>query len=122
MKVPEFRLPTKEEWELAASGGLDPNQYPFGYADTAHIKFKLSVERSQKDGIIKTSSYKRCYPNALKICNIIGNVAEMTAEKGIAKGGSWKDKLVDCKIQNNISYNKPTNWLGFRCVCGYKQF
>jgi formylglycine-generating enzyme required for sulfatase activity len=121
-QVTEFRLPSKEEWEFAAAGGLDPNLYPYGISDTSHIKFKLSLERSSNDGIIKTSSYKRCFPNGYKICNIIGNVAEMTLEKGIAKGGSWKHPLDDCKIQNNISYDRPTNWLGLRCVCGYKGF
>lgn len=122
MKVAEFRLPAKEEWEFAAAGGLDTNQFPYGYADTTRIKFKLTVERSLDDEIIKTSSFKRCYPNALKICNIIGNVAEMTNENGIAKGGSWMHKLEDCKIKNNITYNKATNWLGFRCICEYKSF
>lgn len=116
MQITAFRLPTKEEWELAAAGKLDVAQYPFGMQDTTRIKLKMTIERSLEDDIIKTASFKRGLPNAYGVVNIIGNAAEMIGTKGIAKGGSWKHKVEDCKIKNDLAYDKPENWLGFRCV------
>lgn len=51
---------------------------------------------------------------------MIGNVAEMVDKKGIAKGGTWADKIKDCGIKNNIPYVNANEWLGFRCVCEYR--
>jgi hypothetical protein len=48
---------------------------------------------------------------------MIGNVAEMLAEKGICKGGSFYHALDDCKITGQLTYTQPEPWLGFRCVC-----
>ncbi len=56
-------------------------------------------------------------PNSFNLNEIIGNVAEMTEEKGIAKGGSYKDRITSFNIKTNFAYTKPENWLGFRCVC-----
>ncbi len=55
--------------------------------------------------------------NQLGLHTMIGNVAEMVQEKGIAKGGSWAHSLEQSKIINQQSYTKPQAWLGFRCVC-----
>ena len=37
--------------------------------------------------------------------------------KNLCKGGSWHNSIEDCKIYNAIKYEKPSAWLGFRCVC-----
>lgn len=57
------------------------------------------------------------YRNDFGIYNIIGNVAEMTYEKGIAKGGSFKDDLSNSKITDKRYYDTPTDDIGFRCIC-----
>lgn len=49
--------------------------------------------------------------------HVIGNVAEMVAEKGIAKGGSWKDDLGNSRITDRQLYTLPSDKVGFRCVC-----
>lgn len=56
-------------------------------------------------------------PSVLGIHNMIGNVAEMVAEKGIAKGGSWKHSLDESKIKDRIMYSGPNDHVGFRCIC-----
>jgi hypothetical protein len=58
--------------------------------------------------------------NYFGISDMIGNVAEMVLEKGIAKGGSWNHTLEESAINSRQYYNKPENWLGFRCVCEVK--
>ncbi|GAB3237625.1 hypothetical protein GCM10027346_29420 [Hymenobacter seoulensis] len=55
-------------------------------------------------------------PNGFGIHNMIGNVAEMTATKGIAKGGSFKTSAKDIQLDARQPYQGPQNWLGFRCV------
>ena len=60
------------------------------------------------------------YRNDYGIYNMIGNVAEMTYEKGIAKGGSFKDDLSNSKITDKRNYIGPTDDIGFRCICEVK--
>lgn len=53
---------------------------------------------------------------------IIGNVSEMTSQKGIAKGMDYLHRPnIDIKLGNNkeIFYYKPESWLGFRCIAEY---
>ena len=40
----------------------------------------------------------------------------MTSEKGIAKGGSWIHTEEETTVEKDFNYQKPTKWLGFRCV------
>ncbi|WP_181163757.1 formylglycine-generating enzyme family protein [Pontibacter mangrovi] len=49
--------------------------------------------------------------------HMIGNVAEMVAEKGVAKGGSWEDGLESSRITDRQLYTLPSEKVGFRCVC-----
>ena len=54
--------------------------------------------------------------NQFKLYNMFGNVAEMTSEKGIAKGGSFYHTLEECAADRVQIYDSPLAWLGFRCV------
>lgn len=53
-------------------------------------------------------------PNELGIYNACGNVAEMTATEGLAKGGSWADTGYDVRIQSEKQYIGPSSKIGFR--------
>lgn len=57
------------------------------------------------------------YRNDYGIYNMIGNVAELVDENGIAKGGSFRDELSNSKITDRRNYNAPTDDIGFRCIC-----
>lgn len=54
--------------------------------------------------------------NQFQLYNMFGNVAEMTSEKGIAKGGSFVHTLEECAADRVQVYDSPQAWLGFRCV------
>lgn len=131
-----YRLPTKEEWELAAAGKLNISEYPYGYKDTTARKgvwkgsslFNYKYESTKRKPSINneversalTSPLTAYLPNGYGLYNMIGNVSEIISEKGIAKGGSYNSTLEECKIQYQQSYTKPEAWLGFRCVCEVK--
>lgn len=128
--LPTFRLPTEEEWERMASGGLDISEHPNGVDESKLNNKKKSphlfnvyitdLETEQSNITYITSPVQSYLPNNYKIYNTIGNVAEMVEESGISKGGSYSHPIEACKIENNIAYAKPEKWLGFRCVAFYE--
>ena len=121
-KLPEkfvYRLPTIKEWELAASGGYDSIQLPFGMENIfafggAPFNLNYAGKEYLSDFTAPVYAYRQ---NNYNIFNLIGNVAEITAEKGIAKGSSYMHTLSNSKVTDNFPYSKPENWLGFRCAC-----
>lgn len=121
-----YNLPSKEEWEIAAAGKLEIAPYPYGLASGVFTIFRRREIRSfnaiytSKDSSLKPLSIESFKPNQYGIVNTAGNVAEMISKKGIAKGGSFMHKVEDCKIINEQAYSQPENWLGFRCVCKFK--
>ncbi|MFH2095365.1 MAG: SUMF1/EgtB/PvdO family nonheme iron enzyme [Bacteroidota bacterium] len=146
-EIPEYvryRLPSKEEWEYAARGGLKENDFPWGgyyidnykgidqanyngigdewifYNDSLKA-YQIMPDRIEPVTINNISnlcapvhSYS---PNGYGIYEICGNVAEMVAEKGIVKGGSWKLPGYHLRIIVDGKYHKPENDIGFRCAC-----
>lgn len=127
---PHYRLPTKAEWEKIAQGF---NKDEFGI-DYENRKIKRAIKKgndlfrctyfdveTQKEIQYDIPDFVWNYlPNDYKIYSMIGNVSEMIAEKGISKGGSFTHKKEECKISNDIPYEKPERWLGFRNVCTYQ--
>lgn len=89
-----YRLMTKKEWETIQ-------------ATLKNDKFNKGYNEIEKG----------------KMLNFNDNVSEMIAEKGIAKGMNWKilDTLTTTpNPRTDVSYDKPNNWLGFRCVATMK--
>lgn len=127
-----YRLPAREEWETVAAAGIDSTKrtfkkyfrktsYPFNTKErTDSLKGKISGHYRfiSVDQISQVQSY---FVNKYGTYNITGNVAEMTNEKGIAKGGSFEHTLDSSKAEMNQHYSKPEKWLGFRCVAVMKK-
>ena len=122
-----YRLPTKEEWEMIAAGNLAIEKFPYGYKDVYlnwrgkktrlfNCIFPGTISDTGLSGKLYTTATKTFLPNSFQTYNMIGNVAEMVFEKGIAKGGSFYHQLDSCKILIDQNYSDPQMWLGFRCV------
>lgn len=123
-----YRLPTEEEWILAAKGNLALKEFPFGFkaivdnkgrklANTKNEHAVMGIAGSLNDYAIMTASIKSFYKNSVGCYNMIGNVSEMVVEKGIAKGGNFLLPLDSCKIILQQTYTQTEPWLGFRCIC-----
>ena len=151
-----FKLPSKVEWELAASSHQKRIPYPWGgpyyrnskggylanfwpledvylnnynsKLDTLKGKNKYIDFMSQEyeypdnnlkismgiDGFQMTSQIDNYYPNAFGLYCMAGNVAEMIAEEGVSKGGSFNSFYNFIQIQSQENYINPNANLGFR--------
>jgi formylglycine-generating enzyme required for sulfatase activity len=117
-----YRLPTEEEWMMAAALPFSPKTLK-KIEKTGGISanfMKIDSEENNKNKTIistdltaPTDSY---FTNENGYYNLFGNAAEMIMEKGIAKGGGFIHYQKDIDINTRIPYEKPSNWLGFRCV------
>lgn len=125
----EYRLPTKEEWEAAAKIGYSEKTKKL--LETKHKgQLLANLRRKLEDNVVVagnptqnvdiTAPVKSYWPNAAGCYNLIGNVAEMINQQGLAKGGSWISNPNEIDIEKEITYTKPTAWLGFRCVAEIK--
>ncbi|MCW5921487.1 MAG: SUMF1/EgtB/PvdO family nonheme iron enzyme [Saprospiraceae bacterium] len=118
-----YRLPSVAEWEYAATAGLNAEEHPFGYISLRDKKghhkvvtketLPANTDPSATFGLPRNTGS----PNRYGFHNLIGNVAEMVAEQGVAKGGSYANTLEESRVKNEIRYDRAMPWLGFRCVC-----
>lgn len=66
------------------------------------------------DGFATMGEVGSYFPNAIGLFDVVGNVAEMTAEKGKACGGSWNHPAQESTIRSINTYAKPDAAVGFR--------
>ncbi len=105
----QFSLPDEKMWQTAIQ-----NQYEKSLKDTLIIIHNKCTRSNFKNEPLSAFSNT---PNALEFYNLIGNVAEMMAEKGKCKGGSYVHSFSESDPKTTIMYSKPERWLGFRCAC-----
>ncbi len=66
------------------------------------------------DGFIMMAPVEAYFPNNIGLYDVVGNVAEMTSEKGKACGGSWNHLPSESTIRSINTYDKPDAATGFR--------
>lgn len=109
-----FKLPTKDEWEYAASGGLKKVIYPWEnpYVKNAKGRYLAQFKAfGLKMGPMEVGSFA---PNDYGVYDLSGNVAEMVSEN-IVKGGSWNSLAKEITIKSEGKYEKSP-YVGFRPI------
>jgi hypothetical protein len=169
-KKVKFRLPSLDEWQIAAAGiknptswklaeqqaevkitpagaGLDKNAqskmvslsdpeilYPwfrfFGLRNSPRNtkdcylgNFKSEPcncpgykgqHPANDDGFAMMGPVRTYFPNDAGLFDVVGNVAEMINQKGMACGGSWNHAPAESTIRSINEYNYPDASTGFR--------
>jgi formylglycine-generating enzyme required for sulfatase activity len=123
-----FRLPTETEWEKLAAPLPGHNlpwygNFPYKSDDEktalANIKVKDYVTGNDDYSFsggsgfpLNVGHYKA---NNLGICDVIGNVSELT-QSGAQKGGCWDNYLDECTVDKVQNYELPDPRVGFRVI------
>ncbi len=66
------------------------------------------------DGFLMTGPTESYFPNDIGLYDVVGNVSEMTIEKGKACGGSWNHTPAESTMRSINTYIKPDAATGFR--------
>ena len=123
-RFPVFRLPTQEEW-LNFSEVDSFNLHSFGFEigkkmtrrykmdsmsficyrspDTVEIKWKNTATSDNIIEYIKAPT-RSGFMNSNQLYNTIGNVSEMTSQKGVAMGGNYELLSTKINLKKSIKY------------------
>ncbi len=96
---------------VIASADLSQNAET-GISGESNTPYPYKIDSN--DGGFFTVPAASYYPNKFGLYAVSGNVAEMIAEPGKAKGGSWQDEAYQGQITPVKSYNGPSPAVGFR--------
>lgn len=100
-----YRLPSPEEWEN------------FSIIDSVYSASEDKIRKIRKNHLRYdlTNRVMLNPPNSIGLCDLDGNVSEMTSEEGLAKGEHWAQAFLKT-TGKDVKYKKPKAWIGFRCV------
>jgi len=132
-----YRLPSVEQWEVAARGRRDPNaqtpRWPWGSTFAPGGKQLANTwqgpshrKNTMEDGYLYTAPVAQYPPNSLGLYDVIGNVFEYCTDEragqhAAGRGGSWWCSKGTCNFFNLLDIGRmhPRATLpnqGFRVV------
>jgi formylglycine-generating enzyme required for sulfatase activity len=120
------RLPTEKEWEEGAKAGNRYANYPWG-TESMRIEKGKSQGQMRANFILRkgitmadnhdiTAPVTAYWPNDFGLYNMSGNVSEMVKEKGLVKGGSWRNRADWLRIEKQQYVYSASPEVGFRYV------
>ncbi|MDH3346159.1 MAG: formylglycine-generating enzyme family protein [Kiritimatiellaceae bacterium] len=130
-----YRLPTNDEWEYAARGGVSSQRFPWGndithneanyFSDYVFSYDKSSTRGSHPSynagGEPYTSPVGEFPANGYGLYDMAGNVKEWSNAASGLRGGSWADQAPSARCASlweefPTGYSYDLNTYGFRCV------
>jgi len=121
IKIPEvykYSLPSKVILEEIEAIKIDESVImKIKKKNTAEYNYEIPNDTNFFNPSVTTAPVFAYYPNKLGLYNTLGNVAEMSSTKGVAKGGGYIHTKEEIESGKDFLYSKPECWLGFRCVC-----
>ncbi len=125
-KKVRFRMPTEDEWMLAARnpkiGGIYTNgdslkdangRYYYNFDSNEPEEGGSNTPRPQHALVMLRPSISNP-ENGFGLYNICGNVSEMITPKGYTKGGCFRDRKEALQIAGKIMYRGSSPAIGFR--------
>jgi formylglycine-generating enzyme required for sulfatase activity len=114
-----FRLPSKGEWMAAADCKPQApypwyGSFPYSPKGCYYCNIRCDTINWIEDGAFYPVEKTSYFPNKLGLFNIIGNVAEMLSDKGIAKGGSWYNFPEEVDVRKVQRYESADPGVGVR--------
>jgi hypothetical protein len=107
------RLPTDDEWEVAARGGRQGERFASG--ETLNAR---EVNGAGSDPFDFTAPVNALTANGFGLFHVSGNVAEWVEAAGVLRGGSFQSDTASLRLSRRLEVDPTsTNFaFGIRCV------